>query len=135
MILGDTDFFVDLMRSRRRFHPRALAKASAYDDAGEAVFMAALTRFELFSGSEQFFDPPQERARVQAMLDRHPSLAPSPEAADRAGKFHGTLARRGEGIGAVEALVAATALENDAALLTRNLREFSRVQGLKVEPY
>lgn len=135
MILADTDFFVDLSGTKNRFHLRAAAKARDLDAAARAVFMSALTRFELFSGSERYFDPPSERARVQQLIERYPALPLTPEAADRAGKIHGALANAGSAIGAVDALIAAVALENDLTLLTRNTREFAKVQGLKLETY
>jgi tRNA(fMet)-specific endonuclease VapC len=43
------------------------------------------------------------------------------------------LERRGEPIGANDMLIAAHALSIDAVLVTDNLREFRRVQGLKLE--
>ncbi|MHB8587058.1 MAG: PIN domain-containing protein [Thermoplasmatota archaeon] len=135
MIVGDSDFFVDLLRSGHRFHARAATRARALDEAGEAVFMTALTRFELFSGSEQFVRPAEERARVQSLLERHAALPLTPAGADRAGRIHGTLTREGNAIGVVDALIAATALENDLPVLTRNARHFERIQGLRIEPY
>lgn len=135
MMLGDTDFFVDLSGTKNRFHPRAVAKVEELDHQGEPVIMSVMTRFELFSGSERFFDPPQERARIQGLLARYAALPLTAEGADRAGKIHGALAKAGEPIGAVDALIAAVALENDLPLLTRNLREFAKVQGLKLETY
>ena len=42
------------------------------------------------------------------------------------------LERKGEAIGPLDTLIAATALANGATLVTRNVREFARVPGLKV---
>lgn len=135
MMLGDTDFFVDLSGTKHRFHPRAASKAAELDQQSVAVLMSAMTRFELFSGSERFFDPPKERSRVQGLIERYAALPLTPEAADRAGKIHGALAKTGNAIGAVDALIAAIALENDLPLLTRNVSDFAIVQGLKITTY
>ncbi len=43
------------------------------------------------------------------------------------------LQRRGETIGANDFLIAATALAHGATVITRNLIEFQRVPGLRVE--
>lgn len=43
------------------------------------------------------------------------------------------LESRGLGIGPMDTLIAAQALRIGATLVTRNIREFSRVSGLKVE--
>jgi len=50
----------------------------------------------------------------------------------RAAELRHVLERRGEGIGPLDTLIAATALSHNATLVTRNLREFGRVQGLKL---
>jgi tRNA(fMet)-specific endonuclease VapC len=39
---------------------------------------------------------------------------------------------QGQGIGAHDILIAATALRHQAVLVTRNVREFSRVPGLQI---
>ena len=46
-----------------------------------------------------------------------------------------TLRARGQLIGANDLWIAATALEKDWALVTRNTAEFSRVPGLKIKGY
>jgi tRNA(fMet)-specific endonuclease VapC len=43
------------------------------------------------------------------------------------------LEARGEGIGPMDTLIAAQALRLGATVVTRNVREFERVSGLKVE--
>jgi len=54
-----------------------------------------------------------------------------------ASTFYGTLRvdleRRGQIIGMMDMMIAAHALSLDIALVTNNVREFSRVQGLQVE--
>ena len=42
------------------------------------------------------------------------------------------LERGGQGIGPLDTLIAATAFANNATLVTHNVREFGRVQGLKL---
>lgn len=53
-------------------------------------------------------------------------------ASRRAAEIRHALEKRGEGIGPLDTLIAATALANNATLITRNGREFARVQGLKL---
>ena len=50
----------------------------------------------------------------------------------RAAELRHALERRGEGIGPLDTLIAATALSHNATLVTRNVREFGRVPGLKL---
>lgn len=55
--------------------------------------------------------------------------------AERAGELLASLERRGEVIGIEDILIGATALENDFTIVTRNLRHFSRLDGLVVESW
>ena len=50
----------------------------------------------------------------------------------KAAELRHLLERNGEAIGPLDTLIAATALVNGATLVTRNVREFARVPGLKV---
>jgi len=55
--------------------------------------------------------------------------------AERAGELLADLERRGEVIGIEDVLIGATALENDFAVATRNVRHFNRLNGLVVESW
>lgn len=135
MTVGDTSYFIDLMHEDRPDHSAAHEVARTHVEEGRPLYMTAMTRFELFTGSERYTEPIEERSRIQGLLDRYESLPLAPESADRAGKIHGRLAADGRTIGAIDALIAGIALEHDQRLLTRNVDEFERVQGLKVETY
>jgi tRNA(fMet)-specific endonuclease VapC len=51
------------------------------------------------------------------------------------GKIRAHLEAAGTPIGALDTLIAAHALSRDLNLLTRNLKEFKRVPGLKAEDW
>lgn len=53
----------------------------------------------------------------------------------RGGRLLADLAARGEPIGIEDVLIAATALEHDLTVVTRNLRHFTRIEGLKAESW
>jgi tRNA(fMet)-specific endonuclease VapC len=57
------------------------------------------------------------------------------DAARTAAEIRMELERHGTPIGPLDTLVAATALEYRATLVTHNVREFGRVKGLKVEDW
>jgi len=56
-------------------------------------------------------------------------------AAQAYGRLRATLAQRGTPIGPLDTLIAAHALSLDATLVSNNVREFSRVPGLRVEDW
>ena len=52
-----------------------------------------------------------------------------------AAKIRAALEAKGQPIGPLDTLIAATALVAKASLITRNVREFERVPGLQVESW
>jgi predicted nucleic acid-binding protein len=50
-------------------------------------------------------------------------------------EIYGDLSRKGQMIGAHDLIIAATARHHDMSVLTENVGEFSRVEGLHVIPF
>jgi tRNA(fMet)-specific endonuclease VapC len=72
-------------------------------------------------------------ARVEELLERI-EVAPLKPAADHAyGSLRAHLERAGTPIGSNDIWIAAHALATDSILVTDNVKEFSRVPGLKIE--
>ena len=57
------------------------------------------------------------------------------EAASHSGSIHATLAKTGSLIGAYDMLIAGHARSLGLVIVTNNLREFSRVDGLRCEDW
>jgi predicted nucleic acid-binding protein len=134
-MIGDTDFFVDLMRRGRPYYERAVAKATELEERQVRLALTTPTRFELFVGVHRSIDSEAERARVGRLLRAYPTYSLDGRAADRAGAIAGTLRAQGRPLGAVDTLIAGIALENREELLTRNARDFARVEGLTTHAY
>lgn len=73
---------------------------------------------------------PRMAALVQ-LLRPMQMLAFDSECANHAARIRATLEAAGQPIGPHDTLIAATALRHQATLVTRNVREFSRVPGLQ----
>ncbi len=71
-------------------------------------------------------------AALDALLQPVQVLAFDAECADHAARLRVELEAQGTPIGPYDTLIAATALRHQATLVTRNVREFSRVAGLRV---
>jgi len=134
-MIGDTDFFIDLMHPRSKKHGDAVAKAKELDALGIGIAMTALTRFELAAGVEMFVKPEIEREKVKALLGAHATYDLDGRAADLAGAIHGSLGAKGAAIGVADSLIAAIAMSNGEELLTRNVKEFGRIEGLSIISY
>ena len=111
-LLVDTDIFVDHLRGARRFRP-----------GDQAIHYSVVTRAELFAGRAT------EEDRVSQLLAPFREVAVTREIAERAGRL-----RRVAGLRLADAMIAATALEHDLALITRNQRDFRDVTGLVLAP-
>ncbi len=108
-LLIDTDIFVDHLRGARRL------TLGHGDNAAYSV----VTLAELFAGSRV------DEAVVRTLLAPYESIGLDAAIAERAGRL-----RRQIGMHVADAVIAATTLEHGLALMTRNLRDFSRVPGL-----
>ena len=72
---------------------------------------------------------------IESLLAAVPSLPLTRPIAKRAADLRSDLAAAGTPIGPYDLLIAATALEHGATLVTNNVREFVRVPGLLVEDW
>lgn len=98
------------------------------------VGVPAIVEYELRYGLLRLPEPARE-PRLAALARFLAPLAVLPfdtTAAAQAASIRCELEQRGQPIGPNDLLIAATALVNGATLVSRNVREFSRVPGLTV---
>ena len=109
-VLLDSDVLVDHLRGHRRL-------VAGVDE----FHVSAISRAELFSGRGA------EERRIRRLLATMTDIPVDAAIAERAGRL-----RRGTSRRLPDALIAATALEHRLTLVTRNLRDFESIRGLKV---
>ena len=122
----DANTIVDYFRGKGSFAERLLAVP-----AGE-VALPAIVAYELWVGVLGSRDSARRQAQFEQLLATVEVLAFDSSIARRAAEVRRDLEQRGEGIGPMDTLIAATALAHNATLVTRNTREFGRVRELKV---
>ncbi len=95
--------------------------------------ISAIVAHELFYGAYKG----QRTERSLAQIDglRFEILEFDQEDARCAGEIRAGLAKSGAGIGPYDVLIAGQALARGLTLLTHNVREFGRVEGLKVQDW
>ena len=112
--LVDTDIAIDFLR-RRDYAQKLLEHW-----AGEGLLaISTLTHLEIYQGMKAG----EERA-TNAFLDGLVSVAVDIPIARRAGTMLGKLRAKGTTIGIADAIIAATALQFDAPLLTNNVEHY-----------
>ncbi len=116
----------------RQTSPRLLNKLLATPPADLCI--SVLVEHELRFG---FALTPGTRAEdlTLRLLGTIPSIPFGSAEAQRAAYLRSKLARIGTPIGPYDLLIAATALEHQLTLVTHNVREFRRVEGLVVEDW
>lgn len=125
MIL-DSCFLIDLMAGDEA----AAAKLDELVADGPPLALSAVSVTEIERGLEG-----DGRERFSAVITDVDVVPYGRVMAQRAATTLRSLDDEGEPIGAVDAMVAATALERDSGVVTRNVGEFRRVDGLRVIPY
>ncbi|MGB9859740.1 MAG: type II toxin-antitoxin system VapC family toxin [Moorellaceae bacterium] len=126
-VLFDTDVLID--------HLRGFAPATAYLSKCQDMerWISAITVMELYAAPSISQEQQEKMSRLFEGLNGIADVT-----ADTARKAGELLARYGKssGLNPVDALIAATALDMDAVLITRNRRHFDFIAGLIVDsPY
>jgi tRNA(fMet)-specific endonuclease VapC len=97
------------------------------------VGVSVVTALELREGAELSLHPADYHGRIDIFLAGIRPLPMPVEAAAIGGRLRANLRRKGTPIGDLDALIAAHAMAIGVVLVTNNLREFSRVTGLRLE--
>ena len=121
----DTNTVLDYFKGKGRVAERLLAVAPS------EIVLPAVCAYEVWVGVLGSQNPKRRREQFEAFLSVVEILPFDAEAGVRGAELRHYLERAGEAIGPLDTLIAATALSHGGVLVTRNLREFSRVPGLK----
>lgn len=95
--------------------------------------ISSITLAELMHGAETSSDPDRSLAVVEDFCSRLEVLAYGAKAAQHYGQIRSALERRGTPIGVNDLHIAAHARSEGLTLVSNNLREFERVDGLLYE--
>jgi len=125
--LLDTNAVIEVLRGNASVVARLRERAPA--DVG----VSAIVMHELFFGAYRSARVAANVARVDGL--RFEVAAFEREDARAAGAVRAALATAGAGIGPYDVLIAGQALARGVVLVTHNVREFGRVEGLKVEDW
>ena len=125
MFVLDTNIVLDYFKGKGRVAERLLATTPS------EVAVPAISACEVWVGVLGSQNSKRRREQFESFLSVVEILPFDAEAGMRAAELRFKLERSGEGIGPLDPLKAATALMYGGVLVTRNVREFSRVTGLK----
>ena len=129
-LMLDTNICVDVMRGRSPETRRHLERTAP----GEAA-ISSIVAAELWTGVMKSRAPAIAADAVRRFMAFVTVLDWPAEAARAYGDIRARLEASGRSIGAMDMLIAAHAIHEKATLVTRNLSEFRRVPGLKLESW
>ena len=107
-------------------------------ESSEKVYISVVVVSELLIGVHRANTEARRERRlafVEAVISGVGVLDFTIAAARVHAEIYADLAKKGQMIGAHDLIIAATARCHDLSLLTDNIREFSRVPGLRVIPF
>ena len=95
--------------------------------------VSSITVAELYYGAEKSQFPEQNLAVIEDFLSRLTILDYTSKAALHFGNIKAALSKKGQIIGENDIHIAAHARSEGLVLVTNNLREFERVEGLRLD--
>ncbi len=126
-VMLDTNTCIAIIRRRP---PQVLRRFKEYSIGEVAISWATLAELEFGVAKSQHVA--QNKGALEEFLLPLEVANFDREAAVMYGKVRATLERKGTPIGAMDTLIGAQALAIGVTLVTNNVREFSRIPGLKV---
>lgn len=125
----DTNLCIRVLRDRP---PVLRAKFNAEADT---LCISTITLAELLYGAEKSARPVENRHAVESFAGRLAVLAFDDAAAAHSAEIRANLERRGMPIGGYDLLIAGHGCSRGLVIVTGNLKEFGRVEGLRAEDW
>jgi tRNA(fMet)-specific endonuclease VapC len=125
----DTNLCIRVLRER----PTQMRERFNQEADGLCISTIVLT--ELLHGAAKSARPEHHRREVERFAGRLDVLAFDAAAADHAADIRADLERRGQRIGGYDLLIAGHARSRGLVVVTGNLSEFGRVDGLRCEDW
>ncbi len=126
----DTNICIYIIKHKPESVYRRLMKIRPED-----VCISSITYSELSYGVEKSEQKDRNRLALTLMLSNIEILEFDSAAAEEYWNIRARLEKSGTPIGSLDMLIAAHAKASGCTLVTNNLKEFSRVEGLKVESW
>jgi len=131
----DTSFLIDLQRELTSERPGPAFEFMEDLDDREIVRVSVFVVAELRLGAELTRKPDKAHAEIDEMLSGVLVFHPNDAFAVRYAREAAAIKRSGGAVDTMDLLIGTAALLDDAPIVTRNVKDFSRVPGLRVLAY
>ena len=123
VVLADADAIIDYFNDCK-----PMADVVEHLIKEDALGISAISVFELYAG----ISGKKRLKAIEAIIKTSIILPVDATSAHRAAGIYTLLKKRGDLIGNQDLLIAGIALANDLPLLTRNIRHFQKIKGLRI---
>ncbi|MEC4819256.1 MAG: type II toxin-antitoxin system VapC family toxin [Scytonema sp. PMC 1069.18] len=128
--LLDTNACIQILNS-----PNSPVTKKVLSIPSKEIYICTVVYSELYYGAYKSANVNRNLTHLENLFAEFADLPLDRQAAKIAGNIRARLDANGTPIGANDLLIAAIALANDLTLVTHNIREFSRIDGLKYEDW
>ena len=129
----DTNICSFIMRERPA---SVLERLQAAVDDQHQIVISVITYYEILPGTVGHSASPRHARLVDAFVTRLSAILPWDRAsAEQSTRIKQDLAAKGTPIGGNDTMIAGHALAAECVLVTNNVREFARVEGLRFEDW
>jgi tRNA(fMet)-specific endonuclease VapC len=131
MVCLDTTFIIDVLRGKEEM----IELEKRLYNSNENLTIASPTAMEVITGALLSSKPNEEKNKVKKFLDLLNIISFSRNEAEEAGKMVANLKKTGKMIEVEDIMIGAIAKVNNQTLITKNIKHFSRIEGLNIETY
>lgn len=128
--LLDTNACIRLLNNTS---PAVTARLAAQQP--ENIYLCTVVQMELYYGADRSAQLERNLVLLERFFSQFSILPLDEQAARLAGQIRASLAASGKPIGPYDLQIAAIAIANNLILVTHNITEFSRVNGLQIEDW
>lgn len=135
MIHLDSSLLIDLLQETARERPGPALDMMESLDASDTLGVSVHVVCELRAGAELARRPLKEHDALDELLRGLVVVYPDSRFAAVYARLLAAVKKSGGPMAVMDLLIATTAILDDAALITRNVKDFSRVPGLRLLRY
>ncbi len=130
-MIFDSCFMIDLLKDDEK----AFDKLLEIEDNGTTQVITTITVFELIFGAEKSRESEKEKIRAKKIYETMLIANLDHKSAVCAAEIFASSVKKGRTLPLSDCLIAGIALANNETILTRNVKDFNKIEGLKIETY
>ncbi len=131
MVVLDSDILVGFLRGDKE----ALYSMENIVKTGEKINTTVINMFEILAGAFLSSNADENSKKIENLVQAFGVFALNQFASKIAAEISAELTKKGKIIDFQDIAIAAIAISNNEKIVTRNIKHFSRIKGLKMEKW